>query len=344
MDKKQNISKNRINHEKFTAKIHSLVGDEYTVLSEYVSSREKVLMRHNICGNEFWIRASHFTSSGTRCKTCSFKGINGKSHEQFVQDVYEKVGNEYAVLGRYIKAHEKIKIRHNICGNEYLVDPASFLYGSRCRECNRKILGDLKRKEHDDFVKECAQLVGNEYTVLSEYISTHTHVKMKHNHCGNEFDVMPSNFLRGKGCPNCKGKKISEKKTHTHNQFVERVFELVGDEYKVLGTYERARKKVLIQHVKCGYQYEVTPSHFVLGTRCPMCNESKGERAIKEYLEFRNFKFEKEFSFPGCRNVDLLRFDFAVFNDNGSLMCLNCFMVNNILNQFITLVGKRSIN
>ncbi len=45
MDKKQNISKNRINHEKFIAKIHSLVGEEYTVLSEYVSSREKVLMR-----------------------------------------------------------------------------------------------------------------------------------------------------------------------------------------------------------------------------------------------------------------------------------------------------------
>src|SRR4051794_15006880 len=103
---KKNASKNRITHEQFVANVHSLVGDEYTVLSEYVSSREKVLMRHNICGNEFRMRASHFTSSGSRCKICSFKGINGKSHEQFIQDVYRKVGNEYTVLGKYTKAHE----------------------------------------------------------------------------------------------------------------------------------------------------------------------------------------------------------------------------------------------
>lgn len=322
MDKEKKTSKNRITHEKFVAKIYSLVGNDYTVLSEYMSSKEKVLMRHNKCGNEFWIRASHFTSSGSRCKPCSFKGINGKSHEQFIKDVYEKVGNEYTVLGKYKKAHEKVKIRHNTCGHEYLVDPASFLYGSRCRECNRKILGDLKRKNHNDFVKECEHLVGNEYTVLSEYTATHIHVKMRHNDCGYEFDIMPSNFLRGRECPNCKGEKISKKKTHSHNEFEERVFELVGDEYKVLGTYERARKKILMQHMICGYKYEVAPYHFARGTRCPMCNESKGERAIKEYLESINFKFEKEYSFPDCKNVILLRFDFAVFNKDGSLLCL----------------------
>ncbi|WLV25850.1 hypothetical protein QR721_06515 [Aciduricibacillus chroicocephali] len=242
---KSHLKKDEIRHNNFISKINSLVGEEYSVLSEYVSSREKVLMRHNVCGNEYWVRASHFTSSGSRCKPCAFKGINGKSHEQFILDVYNKVGNEYTVLGKYTKAHEKIKIRHNKCDNEYLVDPASFLHGSRCRECNRKLLSSLKRKQHSDFIRECHDLVGNEYTVLSDYISTHTHVKMKHNYCGYNFDVMPSNFLRGRRCPSCKGEKISKKKTHTHTDFIKRVYELVKDEYKVLGTYERARKKYL---------------------------------------------------------------------------------------------------
>lgn len=51
---------------------------------------------------------------------------------------------------------------------------------------------------------------------------------MKHTICGNEFIVTPSNFLKGRGCPKCKGKRISMVKTRTHNEFVERVFQLVG--------------------------------------------------------------------------------------------------------------------
>ncbi|EOP32810.1 hypothetical protein [Bacillus cereus] len=313
---------NSITHEQFLTKIYKLVGKEYTVLTTYTSSKEKILMKHNICGREFWVRASHFTSSGSRCKVCSFKNMNAKTHEQFIKDIYSTVGEEYSVLGNYERAHIKVLIRHNTCGLEYLVDPASFLFGSRCPECNRKVIGDLKRKSHIEFLKECKHLVGEEYTVLSEYIATNVHVLMRHNNCGNEFTVMPSNFLGGKGCPKCKGKRISMAKTKTHDEFVERVFQLVGNEYKVIGSYEKARKKILMQHTICGHTYQVTPSHFVTGTRCPYCNESKGERIIKEYLESQNICFKREYTFPDCKNIDLLKFDFAIFDKNNSLLAL----------------------
>lgn len=315
-------NRNSITHEQFLTKIYNLVGEEYTILTKYISSKEKVLMKHNTCGRAFWVRASHFTSSGSRCKVCSFKNMNAKTHEQFIRDVYSSVGEEYTVLGNYEKAHIKILMRHNICGLEYLVDPASFLFGSRCPKCNRKVIGDLKRKSHIEFLKECKHLVSEEYTVLSEYIATHIHVQMRHNDCGNEFTVMPSNFLKGKGCPKCKGKRISMAKTKTHDEFVERVFQLVGNEYKVIGSYEKARKKILMQHTICGHTYQVTPSHFVTGTRCPYCNESKGERIIKEYLEAQNICFKREFTFPDCKNIDLLKFDFAIFDKNNSLLAL----------------------
>lgn len=321
----KNIKKrngNSITHEQFLTKIYKLVGEEYKVLTTYTSSKEKILMKYNICGREFWVRASHFTSSGSRCKVCSFKNMNAKTHEQFIKDVYSTVGEEYTVLGNYERAHIKVLIRHNTCGLEYLVDPASFLYGSRCPECNRKVIGDLKRKSQIEFLKECKHLVGEEYTVLSEYIATNVHVNMRHNDCRNEFTVTPSNFLKGRGCPKCKGKRISMVKTKTHNEFVERVFQLVGNEYKVIGSYEKARKKILMQHTICGHTYEVTPSHFVTGTRCPYCNESKGERIIKNYLEAYNIRFKREFTFPDCKNIDLLKFDFAIFDKNNFLVAL----------------------
>lgn len=69
---------------------------------------------------------------------------------------------------------------------------------------------------------------------------------IKHNDCGNEFIVMTSNFLKGRGCPNCKGKRISMVKIKIYNEFVKRVYQLVGNEYKVIGSYEKARKKILM--------------------------------------------------------------------------------------------------
>ncbi|MEW4131771.1 hypothetical protein [Bacillus thuringiensis] len=82
-------------------------------------------------------------------------------------------------------------------------------------------------------------------------------------------------------------------KTKTHNKFVESIFQLVGHEYKVIGSYEKARNKILMKHTICGHTYEVTPSHFVPGTRSPYCNENKGERIIKNYLETHNILFKK---------------------------------------------------
>lgn len=102
-------------------------------------------MKHTICGREFWVRANHFTSSGSRCKVCSFKNMNAKTHEQFIKDVYSTVGEEYTVLGNYVRAHIKVLIRHNTCRLEYLVGPSSFLFGSRCPECNSRVIGDFKK-------------------------------------------------------------------------------------------------------------------------------------------------------------------------------------------------------
>lgn len=60
-----------------------------------------------------------------------------------------------------------------------------------------------KRKTQEEFEKEVYDLVGDEYKVLGEYKSTHTKIKMLHTKCGNEFDMSPSDFLRGNRCPFC---------------------------------------------------------------------------------------------------------------------------------------------
>lgn len=51
---------------------------------------------------------------------------------------------------------------------------------------------------------------------------------------------------------------------------------------------------------------------------------SKGEIKIHNYLEYANIPFEEEYIFPDLKaeNGRSLRFDFAVFDDDGELDCL----------------------
>lgn len=53
----------------------------------------------------------------------------------------------------------------------------------------------------------------------------------------------------------------------TTEQFKREVFDLVGDEYKVLGEYEKSCIKIKIKHNVCGYEYDVIPNNFLAGNR-----------------------------------------------------------------------------
>lgn len=191
-----------------------------------------------------------------------------KTNEEFTQEVFELVKSEYEFLESYINNSTKIECKHNKCGYTWKVTPASFLRGVRCPQCNGGI-----RKTNEKFVQEVYELVGNEYIFLEDYINDRTKIKCKHNECGHIWKIVPSSFLQGRGCPQCKGKRISVSKTRDNEWFKERVCELIGDEYTFLGEYKNSRTKIKVRHNECGYIYEVTPNHFFNGTRCPQCNK-----------------------------------------------------------------------
>ena len=58
-----------------------------------------------------------------------------------------------------------------------------------------------------------------------------------------------------------------------------------------------------------------------MGHGCPICNTSKGEKRIEEYLKNNNYKYVQQYKIEECRNKNPLPFDFAVFKEN-KLLCL----------------------
>lgn len=52
------------------------------------------------------------------------------------------------------------------------------------------------------------------------------------------------------------------------------------------------------------------------------CIKSKGELKISQILKNNNINFKKEYSFDDLKNINKLKFDFAIFNNNNNLIYL----------------------
>lgn len=189
-----------------------------------------------------------------------------KDNKAKFYDRFDKeLGKEYTLLSEYVDYnHTKIKVRHNVCGNEYEVLPATIFKGHGCAEC----FGN-KKYTTKSFKEKVKSIVGDEYTILGEYTGNKNKLLMRHNECGIEYEVKPNVFLTGSRCPNC-----AKNKPYTTETFKLKVKEIAGDEYEVLGEYKNSQTDILMKHNKCGSEYIVKPTVFIGGHGCPNCYKS----------------------------------------------------------------------
>ena len=263
-------------HEKFIQEVYEIVGNEYTVLTKYKGSANYVQMKHTNekCNHEYPVTPANFLS-GNRCPICSVLvriQKETKTHEEFAKEVYNLVKDDYKILSKYINAKTPVIIKHMVCNHEYPVTPDTFLSGSRCPICAVSVSAQKRTKTHEWFKQEVYNLVGDEYTILSDYLGTHDYIQMRHTECKHEYPVTPQSFLQGSRCPQCAITIIHQKQTKSHEKFISEVFELVGDEYEVMEKYIDSKTHIKIKHNICNNEYPVAPNKFLSGRRCPFCS------------------------------------------------------------------------
>lgn len=182
-----------------------------------------------------------------------------KNTHTFIKEVESLYGNEYTVIEDYIKNCEKILIKHNTCNNEFGVTPNNFLRGRKCPKCYKS-----EKKTTDVFRNELKIKYGNEFELLSEYINNAAKVTVKHNKCGNEFDIKPTHLLEKSRCAYCSGnfKKNSKNINNellTTNSNVTIIGEIIG----------------MNKQVKCkcnlGHEFYSIPSNLIKGHGCSIC-------------------------------------------------------------------------
>lgn len=180
----------------FKEEVYNLVGDDYSVLSEYSTNNTGVLFRHNVCGYEY-IQTPRLFLDGKRCPKC-FRLVK-ETTDSFKQFMKSEVGEEYSLLSEYTGANDRITVRHNKCGRVYNVSAANFKRGQRCPDCTKS---GPHVKTFDD-ISALVKARSADYELIT-YNGLRVMSKFRHLVCGSVFDMLPDTFLRLHGqCPVC---------------------------------------------------------------------------------------------------------------------------------------------
>ena len=229
----------------------------------------------------------HLTGSG--CPICKINNVK-KSSKKYKIECKEK-GLDLPIED-YI--NNSTKIRHKCKhGHIYKQSPNSHLRGRGCPICNNT------KKSHEQYLKECKE---KGYDLPIEgYINNSTKIKHKCSK-GHVYSQSPIHHLNGSGCPICKGNK---------KKFSEKYLQECKDKGYDLPIEDYLSSIVKVKHMcSKGHIYKQKPYSHLEGYGCPICNESHGERFIRNYLDRKVIKYESQKKFKDLKDKTYLSYDF----------------------------------
>ena len=240
--------------------------------------------------------------------------------QEYIKKVKALTNDEYEILGEYVNCDTPIEMKHKVCGYVWnTTTPYCFTKKNnpnRCPQCskNRRVSKSILPLE--DFVEKFKESNKDKFDIIGKYISGAKPLLIRHKKCGHEFEISKASRLIYSNvlCPNCEEPKYRE---HESTQwFKNRIQELCDDEYELIGEFNGVDNYVTLKHKICGNIYSSTiGSSFLAGTRCPYCNESKGEKSIQVFLEKLNIEYEQQKTFDDLhksKKGQSLSYDFCL--------------------------------
>lgn len=279
----------------------------------YVNTDTKVEIICPVHGS-FW-QTPHDHLSGHGCPMCN--GGKLLTTENFIKRA-TKVHNgfyDYSKV-KYTGNNKKIIIICPIHG-EFSQEANSHLQGHGCPSCFKNKLSNRERYITDTFVKLANEVHHNKYdyskTIYERSTKKVTIICPEH----GEFRQTPSHHLSGRGCHKCGGCF-----KHTTTTFINKAMEVHCGKYSYNKVnYTNGNSIITITCPKHGDFKQRAGSH-LMGEGCPRCQRSRGENKIEQYLTKHKLKYTAQYKIPDCKHKKPLPFDFAVFNEDGSLKCL----------------------
>lgn len=255
-----------------------------------------------------------------------------KTTEEFKEEVFNLVNNEYTILGEYITKDTKIQIKHNKCGNMYLATPHNFLNGNRCPFCKNtmKTFEVYKKRLKERNILDKIEII----TKIDdkEKVSPMTEIEFKILKTGEiytrsfrilfrlESDINSSNF------------------TLNTDSFMKRIH-IKNPNLEAITDYMGTNKYITVKCTKCDHIFSRTGNNLMSNSSCPECNRKEKlsdpiklkERLSKyrvdinefdiDFSDYRNNRTKLKFLHKKCGTNFLMNFhDFG----NSKYSCPYC--------------------
>jgi hypothetical protein len=259
------------------------------------------------------------------CKKCRYEKTANSQKRSFkeVQQIFNNANLEL-VDTEYVNSNTPLKY---ICPNHKELGvqqtTVSSILGnniSGCPTCAHERVGNNKRMPDDDIIKLFDNYGFDVVEIIKEKNTKVKCICRKHADKGVQIKTL-SGIKSGKGCKYCAGivkltRDEVENRIKEKNQNLELVSEYLGGECPIT-----------LKCNICGYTWE-TRAENITGKKgsgnCPNCSGSLGERKIYEFLSSKKIKHKREYSFDDLFGYfdHLLRFDFALLDENNTAYCL----------------------
>lgn len=170
------------------------------------------------------------------------------------------------------------------------------------------------------FKEKFEKRANKEYEYIKGYKGMSKKILVKHNKCGNEFEVVASAFINTQtNCKKCSDKKINETKIIKQAEKNKKyIIQITNGEYELLEYSGYNKKHSIFKHNICGNIFKSRYEFFVYrGNRCPKCSRKHTRYTIKELKE----------KFP-VKDLEIL--DISYPGPKIKIKCLKCNTIKHI--------------
>jgi len=241
------------------------------------------------------------------------------------RDEIEEIVNElgYELLDIYNGKHSERRV--------IVKDNLGYKYNVRLDAMNNLKMVHTSNLDSLENISTWLKLNNKEFILCEDniYEGSHTPLQLYHfsENCREYFHISWNNLFHGQGCGVCNGKQVGKYSNLSYCRPDLALEWHPDNELSPEEVTEFSNKKAYWICSVCKYGknkewFSVINSRSgKSGTGCPRCRDSKGEKRVENFLLKYSINYEKQFRFDDCRDIRVLKFDFAVLNEN-LLFCL----------------------
>lgn len=250
---------------------------------------------------------------GIKCSICRKESFNFRHNSGYTfNEIKILMGENYIALDDFeenkrILFSDKLNFYCKKHDSNFTIQTKNIFRGSNCPKCGKERLSNLQKINFKKIEKD---FNNRGYTLLSsekEYKGIHSKLKyLCPNHKNKELYISYDSLKQGQGCPYCAGNG-----KYSYEEFID-IFKENG--FEPLFIKDDCINTSILLNCKCVFTGEKTKLSLntinQMGHVCPYCTKSLGESLVEKVLKNNDVDFIFQKTFPKCKHINKLRFDF----------------------------------